>query len=78
MTCGLVSKPDRKMSKITQKMVKEVKANNKKTWHDAAWHEFNNRKETEAVNFALSTCERGSSLREIAAEAERYIANMEE
>lgn len=66
------------MSKITQKMVKEVKANNKKTWHDAGWHAFNGRKETMAINFALGNCEKDASLGQIVEEAKKFLETIEE
>lgn len=39
--------------KITQKLVKEVKASNKRSWHDKDWHEFQSRPEVKAINFAM-------------------------
>lgn len=59
------------MSKITQKMVREVKSHNKKTWHDEDWWAFEKRETTATIYYAMNVLRKGASLSEIAEEANR-------
>jgi hypothetical protein len=59
------------MKKITQKMVKEVKAHEKKAWHDKEWWDFEQLESTRDILYAMNTCRKGASLKEIAEEANK-------
>lgn len=59
---------------ITQKLVKEVIEHNKLLFHDVVWHEFNYKKEVEAVNFALTFRDEPYDLKDIVREAKEYFA----
>jgi hypothetical protein len=53
------------MNKITQKMIKAVKAHSLATWHDAAWWTFENLPSTSKIQEALAFLGKNASLKEI-------------
>lgn len=57
--------------KITQKMVKEVKAHNKQKWHDGSWWDFERLETTAKIQRAIQICGKGASLADITKEANR-------
>ena len=59
------------MEKITQKMVKEVKAHMKQTHHDEEWWHFEMLSTTTVIQTAIHFCGKGATLKEIADEANR-------
>ncbi|MDA3808357.1 MAG: hypothetical protein PF440_10670 [Thiomicrorhabdus sp.] len=62
------------MIRITQKLVKEVIEHNKLIFRDTAWHEFDDMKEVESVNFALKFLDEPIDLKSVAQEAREYLA----
>lgn len=59
--------------KITQKMVRAVKAHARNTHHDEKWWEFENRQETTAIQAALNAAHPEATIGEIAADAQRCL-----
>ena len=59
------------MGKITQKMVRAVKAHNKQNWHDKEWWTFESKEETSRIQTAISFCGKGATIKEIADEANK-------
>ena len=59
------------MKKITQKMVKEVRAHSRQAWHDSAWWAFEARKETTLIQTAMHHCGKGATIKEITTEANK-------
>jgi hypothetical protein len=57
--------------KITQKMVKEVKAHTKQTHHDDAWWDFEKLETTTTIQTTIHFCGVGASVKEITEEANR-------
>lgn len=64
------------MKKITQKMVREVRAHEKKKLHDGNWWQFNGTAETQAIQYALSYSKKDDSLAEITRKANMAFNNV--
>lgn len=58
---------------ITQAKVKEVKRYLKRQWHDQKWHDVINRDESRAILYALDEVPYPQELRDIVAEAKKYM-----
>jgi hypothetical protein len=61
---------------ITQKLVAQVKRENKKSLHPQSWHDFMNQPEVVAVNFALSAM-KITDPADVVDEAKKYLDTME-
>lgn len=59
------------IERINIALVKEVKKHNAKKWHNQDWHEFDNRPEVEAINYALASG--NADMKDILAEAIDYL-----
>ena len=59
--------------KITQKLLAEVKREEKLQWHDQAWYTFFTQPEVVAVQYACQMASPGDTKAAIVAEAKKYL-----
>lgn len=62
---------------ITKAFIQQVKEHRAKTWHDKAWHDFNDSPGVIAVGYALNELGDTADTESLIIEAEDYLASVE-